>query len=58
VTALVVGVAFFLGINALAWGAFYIMERLYDRYLDRQLSKYRHPSHARTYPTSNVKVVA
>ena len=57
-TALAVGVAFFLGINLLFWGAFYIMERAYGRHLDRQLSRSRHPSNSRTYPTSNVKVLA
>jgi hypothetical protein len=58
VTALAVGVAFFVGINLLFWGVFHVMERAYSRHLDRQLSKYRHPSNSRTYPTSNVKVVA
>lgn len=57
-TALLVGAGFFLGINLAAWGAFYLLERWYDRYLERQLSRTRHPSVRRTYPTSNVKVVA
>lgn len=57
-TALLVGTAFLLGINAVAWGVFYLLERWYGRYLDRQLARQRHPSVRRVYPTSNVKVVA
>ena len=57
-TALLVGVAFFLGINLLFWGLFQIMERSYGRYLDRKVARMRHPSSYRTYPTSNVKVLS
>ena len=56
--ALAIGLGFFLGINLFFWGAFHIMERMYDRHLSRKLARLRHPSAQRTYPTSNVKVVA
>ena len=57
-TALVVGVLFFLGINLIAWGSFYVVEQMYDRYLDRKLARLRHPSAQRMYPISNVKVLS
>ena len=56
-TALLVGAAFFISINLFFWGAFYVLERWYDRHLERQLSRQRHPAYARTYPISNVKVL-
>ena len=56
--ALIVGTLFFLGVNALFWGAYMLFERFYDRRLDRQIAMSRHPSTRRAYPTSNVRVIA
>lgn len=56
-TALIVGTLFFLSINAIAWGVFYLIEHAYDIRDSRSVARYRHPSNRRQYPTSNVRVI-